>query len=269
MTETIKQLAVLAGDGTLPSILVKRLTELKLLSLLIVLQGNADRFSFQKDMTFEMAPGAVAAILELLEKNGIEEVIIIGTIDKRSFVARDQFDDRARELVKRLSDGKDLNIFHLVLAELKRIGIEIIPQDRYLGNLLIPEGVLTDRIPTGEERADVTFGMTLAKKTATLDIGQTVVVKNKTILAVEAIEGTDETIKRGGQYGNGGAVVCKAARENQDPRFDIPTIGVTTIETMFHHGCEVLAGEAGKIFIADREAVLQAANRRSIAIMGV
>ncbi len=269
MTATTKQLAVIAGDGTLPSILVNRLTELKLLSLLIVLQGNADRFKFPKEMTFEMAPGAVAAILELLEKNGIEEIIMIGKIDKRAFVAREQFDDHARELVKRLNDGKDLNIFHLVLAELNRIGIEIIPQDRYLATLLLPEGVLTDRILTEEERADVIFGMDLAKKTATLDIGQTVIVKNGTILAVEAIEGTDEAIKRGGQYGNGGAVVCKAARENQDPRFDIPTIGVTTIETMSRHGCAVLAGEAGKIFIADREAVLQAANRRGIAIMGV
>jgi DUF1009 family protein len=269
MTNKIDRIAVLAGDGNLPVILANRLNEINLISLIIVLQGRLDRFDPMQVKTLGVAPGEVEKIHSLLIKHRINKVIMIGKIDKRSFIERKGFDTKALLLSQALKDGRDLSIFHRILEEFNRIGIEVLPQDMYLNDIFSDEGLLTGRNPRQEELEDAVFGMEYAKKLATMEIGQTVVVKNKTILAIEAIEGTDETIRRGGDYGKTGTVVCKAARINQDRRFDIPTIGTETIEVMSEHGCSLLALEAGKIFIACRDEVIDLANKRGISILGV
>ena len=269
MTDKSDRIAVLAGDGTLPVILVNRLEEIELLSLIVVLQGQAERFQLLQEKTCEIAPGEVAEIHRLLMKNSINKVIMIGTIDKRGFIERRGFDAKALELSRQLRDGRDLTIFQSILEEFNRIGIEILPQDRYLSDMFVERGLLTDRNPEQGELEDAAFGMEYAKKFATMEIGQTVVVKNKTILAIEAVEGTDETIRRGGSYGREGTVVCKAARINQDRRFDIPTIGEETVAVMSEQSCSLLALEAGEIFIACRDEVIDLANRRGISIIGI
>jgi DUF1009 family protein len=269
MTNKTDRIAVLAGDGNLPVVLVNRLKGIELLSLLVVLQGRRDRFDFMQEKTYEIAPGEVEKIHRLIRRNNINKVIMIGTIDKRGFIERKGFDAKALELSRELKDGRDLSIFHLILEEFSRIGIEVLPQDRYLNDMFSDRGLLTDRNPDQGELEDAAFGMEYAKKFATMEIGQTVIVKNKTILAIEAIEGTDETIRRGGSYGRERTVVCKAARRNQDYRFDIPTVGEATIEVMSEQNCSLLALEAGKIFIACRDEVIGLANRRGISIIGI
>ncbi len=134
----------------------------------------------------------------------------------------------------------------------------------------MPKGVLTRRSPTKEEIEDIEFGFNIQKKIGALDIGQTIVVKSKTVLAVEAMEGTDETILRGGRLAHGsGCVVVKVAKPNQDMRFDVPSAGLATIETMIDAGANCLALEAGKSLFFDREVAVALADQHKISIIGV
>ena len=132
-----------------------------------------------------------------------------------------------------------------------------------------PVSVMTNRKPTETEQLDIEFGFTLAKQMGALDIGQTVVVKEQAAMAIEAIEGTDECIKRGGALGREGAVVVKTAKPNQDVRFDVPAVGMKTLESMIAGNCKVLAMEAKRTIFVEQEAVLQKANELGIVICAV
>ena len=156
-----------------------------------------------------------------------------------------------------------------IVDELAKDGIEIVDQTAYLKPLLPPVGVLTKRRPTAEEAEDIRFGFAAAKAIGGLDIGQTVVVKQKAVMAVEAIEGTDACIRRGGELGRGRAVVVKVAKPNQDWRFDVPAVGRTTLQSMLESGCTVLAMEAGRTLFVEQEAVLSLANEKGVCICAV
>ncbi len=264
-----ERIAILAGDGILPEIIANRLSDKDLLSLVIVLQGTAERFNPHKDIVSETAPGRINKIRNLLLKNKINKAIMIGKIDKNGFIERKGFDLKALQLVKRIKDGKDLSIFHLILEEFKDIGVDVLPQDTYLKEMIVDNGVLTKRKPASREMDDAIFGIEHAKKMATMEIGQTVVVKNQTILAVEAVEGTSEAIKRGTSLCGKDSVVCKAARAKQDRRFDIPAIGLDTLKIMAENGSRLLALEAKKILMVDDEKVLEFANKKKMSIIGV
>lgn len=263
------RLALIAGDGSLPVLLAKRIISENLLSLVIVLQGSKERFDFAGNMVHESSPGKVGTIIKLLKSNEINKMIMIGKIDKTAFIERKGFDFKALQLIKKIKDGNDMSIFNIIQKELDKIGIEIVQQDLYLKDMIVQKGLLTKRKPNRSEMGDAEFGIKYARQLASMDIGQAVIVKDKVITAVEAVEGTNNTIKRGALHGKTGFVVCKAARSNQDPRFDIPSIGMTTLEIMADNNCTLLALEAGKIFIMNPEEVIAYANSKKISIMGL
>ena len=153
------------------------------------------------------------------------------------------------------------------VKELEDEGIEVMDQTLLIKPLLPPPGVLTKRKPTEAELADMEFGFEMAKAIGGLDIGQTVVVKNRAVMAVEAIEGTDACILRGGFLGKGGVIVAKAAKPKQDQRFDIPGFGTTTIESMIHAGATGAVIEAGNTIIPEREKVIALADEHNITIL--
>ncbi|HIJ20782.1 MAG TPA: LpxI family protein, partial [Deltaproteobacteria bacterium] len=156
-----------------------------------------------------------------------------------------------------------------VADELAGEGIEIVSSTAYLPELLVEEGCFTKRKPGKEEMEDILFGWKVAKELGRLDIGQSVVVRQKTVLAVEAIDGTDATIRRGGRIAKEKAVVVKVSKPNQDLRFDVPSIGLETIEIMGEVKAAALAVEAGRTLIFDREKMLQKANEKKIAVIAL
>ncbi|MDY6933414.1 MAG: UDP-2,3-diacylglucosamine diphosphatase LpxI [Spirochaetota bacterium] len=263
------RIAILAGDGELPVILAGRLSEQSKIKVIIVLQGLKKRFENFNCMVLGIAHGQVTEILRLLSENRINKVIIIGKIDKRGFIQRKGFDENTLKIIQNMMDGKDLTIFQSIHDVLEKIGIEILPQDLYLNDMIVDKGILTELYPTERENEDAIFGMEYAKQLATMDIGQTIVVNNKTILAVEAAEGTNDAIKRGGLIGKHGSVVCKAARNNQDRRFDIPAVGIQTVRIMSKYGCSLLALEAGMILLVNRDEVIDYANKKKLILMGM
>ncbi|WP_324716173.1 UDP-2,3-diacylglucosamine diphosphatase LpxI [Carboxydochorda subterranea] len=179
----------------------------------------------------------------------------------------------AQDVLRLLADGQgrgDEALSRAVARVLEGQGFRLAPQRELLEDLLFPAGVLSRRAPTHREQRDLERGMSLARGIAALDIGQTVVVKDGVVLAVEAAaEGTDATIRRAGRLGGSGAVVAKVSRPRQDPRFDTPVVGPRTVRTMAGAGASCLAVEAGCAFLLHRERTLKVADEAGIAVVGV
>jgi predicted dehydrogenase len=178
-------------------------------------------------------------------------------------------DWKAVRLLARMLHKKDDAILRGFTEELERHGIRVRPSTIFLPELLAPPGILTRRKPNSRERRDVEFGWNLAKEIGKLDIGQCILVRDQAVLAVEAIEGTDEAIRRGGQLGQSEVVVVKVSKPHQDLRFDVPAVGLQTIETMKEVGASVLVVEAGKTLMFDREKMIQTADDARIAILSI
>ena len=157
----------------------------------------------------------------------------------------------------------------MIIEELEKIGITILDQTLFIKNLMIPSGVFGKVQPTQEQVDDVNYGYWLAKETGKLDVGQSVIIKDKMVMAVEAIEGTDKCIKRGCKIAKKHSRVIKVAKPSQDKRFDIPAIGLRTIKTMKKYNADLIAVEAGETIIVDREEVIKYANKNNIVIMAV
>ena len=178
-------------------------------------------------------------------------------------------DWRAIKLLAKLRNRKDDTIMLAIVEELAKDGLEVVDQTLYLKPLMPSCGVLSRRKPTASEEDDIRFGFVTAKAMGGMDIGQTVVVKHKAVMAVEAIEGTDACIRRGGALGREKSVVVKVAKPNQDPRFDVPAVGKQTILSMIESHCNVLAMEAGRTLFVEQDEVLDLANRHDICICAV
>jgi DUF1009 family protein len=164
---------------------------------------------------------------------------------------------------------KDDDILREIAAELEREGISICESTFGLEGILVEEGPLTSRQPTKKEWNDIRYGWEIAKETGRLDIGQCVVIKDRVVVAVEAVEGTDGAIKRGGELAKEGAVVVKRSKPQQDLRFDLPAVGPRTIEVMASVKAAVLAVEAGRTVMLDREQLVRLAEQAGIAVIGI
>lgn len=172
--------------------------------------------------------------------------------------------------VLRRQDRRDDTLLRVVIDEYAKEGITMAPATDFAPQLLAPAGQLTRRAPTAAQRADIEFGWTLAKEMGRLDIGQSVAVKGRAIIAVEAVEGTDACIRRAGDLcPQGGFTVVKVAKPQQDMRFDVPTIGLGTIESLAAAGASVLAIEAGKTIVVDRDDTMALADKHGLAIVAI
>ena len=173
-------------------------------------------------------------------------------------------------LVARKKDLRDDTLLTIVVDEFARCGIELAPATNFAPDLLVKQGLLTHRAPTAAERADIEFGWQMAKEMGRLDIGQSVAVKGRAVIAVEAIEGTDECIRRAGQFcPQGGFTLVKVAKPQQDMRFDVPTIGIGTIESLLAARGKVLAIEAGKTIVIDQDQVVRLADEHGLSIIAL
>ena len=176
--------------------------------------------------------GQLGQVIKALKGNGVTEAVMAGTITKTKMFTNARPDLRGLSLMTRIAIFHDDDILRAVAEELRREGIQIVSSIQFLPGLAASGGVLTRRRPTKEEREDIRFGWAMAKELGRLDIGQCIVVRKKTVVAVEAMEGTDETILRGGALAREKAVVIKVSKPHQDLRFDIPSVGLQTIEVM-------------------------------------
>lgn len=266
-------IAVIAGTGSLPIQACKSLQERGKSFFVIVLFPDDNLAQINEQVsdsaTVITRPFYKArAILDLLKERNTKQVFFIGKVDKKYLLKRFKLDLFALKILATLATKSDFSIMDKIAEILSQHGIEVISQHEVLGSLLLKPGILTGRL-TKEQKASVEFGIAMAKQMSACDIGQTVVVKDKMILAVEAIEGTDACIKRGVALGKENVVVCKAANRNHNQKFDLPTIGTATLESLERGQVSVLAWDASKTLIADKEKLIARARALGITLVAV
>ena len=261
---------LIAGDGLLPVKMAQYAKENGFEVIAISL--SSDNYKELKNYcskVYSCCPGEINKIENILKTEEIKQLTFLGKVSKSILIKRPKFDQRAVELLKQAARLNDDKVMLMIIEQLENIGVTIIDQTTFIKNLMIPSGVLGKVQPTKEQVEDVNYGYWLAKETGKLDIGQSVVIKDRMIMAVEAIEGTDCCIKRGCKLAKKGACIIKVAKPNQDKRFDIPAIGLKTLKTMKRYKAGLIAVEAGETIIVDQEAVVKFADRNNIVIMAV
>ena len=213
--------------------------------------------------------GQLGHLIKGLKKYDVKKTLMAGTITKNRMFGNVRPDFRSIQIMTRLAIFHDDDILRAVTDELMKEGIEIISSTQYLPELLAPPGCLTRKKPTKAEKEDVQFAWKVAKELGRLDIGQCVVVRRKTVLALEAMEGTDETIRRGGRLAGEKAVVVKVSKPNQDLRFDVPSVGPDTIRVMAGEKASLLAVEAGKTLLFDRKEMIALADKLGVSVISL
>jgi len=213
--------------------------------------------------------GQLGQLIKTLKRAGVKKALMAGSIRKRRMFGNIRPDMKGVAVMTRLAVFHDDDILGAVAEELNKQGIEVVSSTAYLPELVVPSGCLTRRKPTREEEADIHFGWNVAKELGRLDIGQCVVVRKKTVLAVEAIDGTNETILRGGRLARENAVVVKVSKPGQDLRFDVPSVGLETTKVMSRVKASVLAVEAGMTLVFDKSAMTAYADGEGISIVSL
>jgi hypothetical protein len=266
----MEKLGIIAGAGELPALLARAAVTHKRQPVIIqITKSDARRFAGIACELHTYGVGQIQKIARTLLNSGVKEVVIIGKVEKNILLRPFQIDTTTIKILVQHRREKPSVIVNAALNYLESAGLTILTQDQYLQDLLPHPSVLTTRQPTESQWTDIELGISIARQIANMDIGQTVVVKNQIVLAMEAIEGTDTTIQRGGNLGRQGVVVAKAAAENHDFRIDVPTVGMQTLEVLHQVRASVLAVEARRTFVMDTDVLTRQADRWKIAIVAV
>jgi DUF1009 family protein len=261
-------LGIIAGNGVYPRLLADsaRRAGVKKIVATAFAGETGPALEQHVDLIEWMRVGQLNRLLKFFHAQDIHHAIMAGQIAPKNLFDL-QPDWKALLLLGKLKERNAESIFAAIAAELAKIDVELLPATTFLEDSLAPSGLVAGAKLSRQEEEDVDLGWKVAKEIARLDIGQTVIVKNGTIVAVEALEGTNETIKRGGALAHDGAAMVKVTKPSQDMRFDVPVIGVETIRIATEAKLRVIAVEAGKTLLLERDAIVDLANRSRITIV--
>ncbi|MCG3148086.1 MAG: UDP-2,3-diacylglucosamine pyrophosphatase LpxI [Verrucomicrobiae bacterium] len=265
-------LGIIAGNGEFPLLLARCARQQGLRVVAAAFEGETQPGIESLVDEFEwVRVGQLNKLSQAFTKRGIQRAIMAGGITPATLFKNLSLDLRMIAVAARLKKRNAETIFGAIADELGKDGVELLDPRPFLGDSIPQTGNLTRQKPNSDQQDDITFGLQIAKAIAALDIGQTVVVKRGTVLAVEGFEGTDACIRRGGELAGekGGAVVVKVSKPKQDFRFDIPCIGLKTLESCAAGKIAVLAIEAGSSLLLDKEKILETARRQDLVIVGV
>lgn len=263
-------IGVIAGGGQFPRLFIEAARETGRKTIVVGFKGETtDEVATAADCFCWVKLGQLGKVIRFFKKNSVAETVFLGTITKTRIFRDVFFDIKGLSLWRKIDRRHDDAILRAVAGVLEKEGIEVVESTRYLERLLFPQGILTRKRPDEKQQKDIAFGWKMAKAIGALDIGQCVVVRNGTVLAVEAIEGTDAAILRGGRLGKEKVVVVKVHKPGQDVRFDLPATGVQTIKSIQQAGGAVLAVEAGKSLLFDSAQVIAEAERHDIVVVGI
>ncbi len=264
------KLGIIAGNGSYPLLLAEgaRKDGVKYIFAVAFRKETNRDIEKKVDKTKWLNFGQFQATIDAFKAEKIQYVVMAGQITPTNlFYLRP--DAKAIEILRKIRTKTAHSIFGAVSEELQKEGITLLPAHSFMEHTMPEEGILTKRAPDEREMEDIRIGIEVAKVIGKLDIGQTIVIKEGAVLAVEAFEGTDETILRAGKLGNGGIVVVKLSKEAHDMRFDIPVIGLNTIKVLKKARSTTLAIEANRTIILDKEPVINQADKIGIAIAAV
>jgi UDP-2,3-diacylglucosamine hydrolase len=265
-----ERIGLIAGNGRFPIIFADNARKLGYHVSAVAHEGETEpELASHVDRIHWIKIGQLSKLIKAFKDDRVHQAVMLGGIKKTHVFTTVRPDFRTLAMATRLALWKDDDILREFAKELEREGIAICESTFGLEGILVEEGSLTARIPTEKEWEDIRYGWEVAHDIGRLDIGQCVVIKDRVVVAVEAVEGTDGAIKRGGELAKEGAVVVKRSKPQQDLRFDLPAVGPRTIEVMASVKASVLAVEAGRTVLLDREIMLEQARSSRIAIVGI
>jgi DUF1009 family protein len=264
------KIGIIAGGGQFPLLFTEAAQKLGKYVVVVAHKGETDKKVVKAaDSARWVKLGQLGKVISFFKKEGVHEIVFLGPITKTQ-IFRDLLPDlKGLTLWNKIDKKQDDAILRAIANALAEEGILVIESTIYLQHLLFPAGVLTKTKPNKSQIKDIEFGWRNARAIGELDIGPCVVVRDRAVVAVEAIEGTDAAILRGGELAREKAVVVKVRKPGQDFRFDLPATGVTTLETLKKVKGAVLAVEAGQSILFDREKMIDQANKSGIVVVGV
>jgi DUF1009 family protein len=269
-------LGIIAGNGKLPLMLANGIRSAG--HRVIAIGHIGITFKDLKDSVDKLwwvHIGELGKVIEILKSEQTSGALLAGAVAKTNFFSRTHFfprvkpDERAIRVLSRLRNKKDDAILRAIAEELESESIRVLSPALFLGESMAPRGCWTERKLTERESKDIDFGWEVAREIASLDAGQTIVLKDQMVLAIEAMEGTDATIRRGGKLGRGDVMVIKVCKPKQDLRLDLPVIGPSTIRVLVKSGASSLIVEAEKTIVVDMERVIREANRNHLCLLGM
>jgi len=263
----INKLLLVAGEGSIPSIVYQNALEKKI--EVIWVGFRFFHYKQHEEPHHLIDEFSINTLLQFMKTYQTNYLCLSGKFPRSCFFKKNLIHNDLKQFINQLSGYRDDQVLNAVFQELKQQGIQLVTPVEFLKGHLTPLGNLTHRVPNENEWDDIHYGLTIAKYLADNEIGQTLVLKRKAILAVEAAEGTNEAIKRGALIGEGNIVVIKVARTRQNFFLDVPTIGIETIQTLGHHGGGIIAIEYGKTLLIERNEVVETANRLKVGVVGV
>jgi UDP-2,3-diacylglucosamine hydrolase len=266
---------MIAGNGRFPFLVLEAARQMGHEVTVVAIKEEA----FKDLETAAAAPGPPVSVnwislgqlggwLKILKDAGVTQAVMAGQVKHTKIFGGIMPDLTALSLLSRLKSYNTDAIIAAVAEVMRDHGVELVDSTSLLQPLLATEGVMTGRAPSEDEKKDLEFGYRMADAIAGLDIGQTIAVKHQAVVAVEAMEGTDETIARAGYLAGPGVAIVKVAKPGQDMRFDVPVVGLATIQAMRVAGARLLSLDAGKTLMFEREALLAAADEGGIAVVG-
>lgn len=265
----VHRVGIIAGEGDFPFLVSQGVKDTGNEPYIVAITGHTrEEISAISENVLWIHLGQFGKLINFFKKNNVKEIIFAGAINKpKALNIRPDF--RAAKLLLKLRSHSDNTLLQAVIDELLDEGFSVIPPTNYVPSLKTPKGILTKRKPNKREKESIKYGWPIAKKLGEMDIGQTIVVKNKMVVAVEAMEGTNDTIQRAGSLVKGGLVVIKIFKPNQSAVVDQPSVGVKTIEIMKKAGASTLAIEAEKSLFFEKDRAISLANEYGISIVGI
>jgi DUF1009 family protein len=267
------RIGLIAGNGRFPFLVLRGARSLAHDVTVVAIQEEAfpDLEQAARDAGADfhrVSLGQLGQCIKILKGAGVSQAVMAGQVKHVKIFSGIVPDLTLLSVFARLPARNTDALIAAVADVMRDAGIELLDSTAFLQPLLARPGVLTDRMPNEQEHEDLTFGYRMADAIAALDIGQTIAVKHKAVVAVEAMEGTDEVIGRAGHLAGPGVRVIKVAKPKQDMRFDVPVIGIATIQAMRVAGASALSIDAGRTLVLDGEHVFKSANEAGIAIVG-
>jgi len=263
-----KKLGIICGAGDFPFHVCGEAKKQENICAIAAIKGFADpSLEDGADIFRWVGLDDILGLVSFFKENDVHDALFAGKIDPRVIYNKDRISAEANTLMEKGEDKSPTSLINSAIAFLEGQGIRVIDPSPFLASAFCNSGVLTDKKPSDDLKEDIEFGWTVAKQIADMDIGQTVVVKNTAIVAVEGMEGTDAVIRRGGLLAGNGTTVVKVSRTNQDPRIDLPAIGFHTVESLIEAKSNALCIEANRVAFVQREKAIALANTQSIVIL--
>jgi len=266
------KLGIIAGNRLLPIILAKAIKQktpqIELVAFCFYHETSA-LIKKYADKTIWFSVGSLGSLRDAIKEEGLTECIMAGQITPLRIFNRKKWDNELVRLVEETKDMRPHTIFSGIISYLEQQGVKFIDSTTYLKENLALNGSMNKLNHGGEVTEDIEFGVKIISRFVDLDIGQTIVVKNKSVVSVEALEGTDNTIKRGARLAGGGCTVVKFSKTNQDLRFDVPVVGMHTLNLLKRIKASALVLEANKVLILEKVKFLELASKHQIPVVGV